>query len=73
MKTAGSDSLIRILGVIVEGWEWISPVTETDRKTLLLDQYRLMVFRFTGRSKADIRRGVEAMRDGRRRWSVKAS
>jgi hypothetical protein len=73
VKTYGNDSLIRILGVIVEGWEWIGLVTETDGKTQLLDPYRLMVFRFSGRGKVDIRRGVEAMRDGRRRWNVKGS
>jgi hypothetical protein len=54
-----------------EGWEWIGPVYEPHGQTLLLDPYRLMVFRLVGRGKADIRRGVEAMREGRRRWKVK--
>lgn len=54
-----------------EGWEWIGPVYEPDGQTLLIDPYRLMVFRFVGRGKANIRLGVEAMREGRRRWKVK--
>jgi hypothetical protein len=53
-----------------EGWEWIGPVYGPDGQTLLLDPYRLMVFRLAGRGKADIRRGVEAMREGRLRWKI---
>ena len=53
-----------------EGWEWIGPVYAPDGQTPLLDPYRLMVLRYAGRGKADIRRGVEAMREGRRRWNI---
>ena len=53
-----------------DGWEWTGPIYEPDGRTVLIDPYRLMLFRFAGR-KADVWRGTEAVRDGRARWGVK--
>ncbi len=53
-----------------EGWEWIGQVYEADGKTLLIDPYILMMFRHVGKG-ANIKAGVDAMLDGRRRWRVK--
>jgi hypothetical protein len=62
-----AEGIVRAWGA--EGWQWVGPILD-GRGELLLDPYVLCLFRFVGRGAADIERGVEMVRDGRRRWRI---
>ena len=54
-----------------EGWEWVGPIFEANGTTVLIDPYRLALFRFVGKGRAEVWRGVQAVKDGRERWKVR--